>query len=32
VDGKDWKVWLVHKVGKNWIWQTDLKVYKPKNK
>ena len=32
VDGQDWKVWLVHKVGKNWIWQTDLKVYKPKSR
>ena len=30
VDGNDWKVWLVHKVGKKWIWQTDLKLYTPR--
>lgn len=30
VDGADWKVWLVHKVGKRWIWQTDLKLYTPR--
>ena len=30
VDGNDWKVWLVHKVGKRWIWQTDLKLYTPR--
>ncbi len=32
VDGKDWKIWLVHKLGEDrrWIWQTDLKVYTPK--
>ena len=32
VHGNDWKVWLVHKVGRQWIWQTDLKLYTPKNK
>jgi len=30
VDGQDWKVWLVHRVGKKWVWTTDLKVYTPK--
>jgi hypothetical protein len=30
VDGKDWKVWLVHRVGSRWVWTTDLKVYTPK--
>lgn len=30
VDGKDWKVWLVHRVGKKWVWTTDLKIYYPK--
>ena len=30
VDGKDWKVWLVHKIGSKWVWQTDLKVWNPK--
>ena len=32
VDGTDWKVWLVHKVGKSWIWQTDLRIYTPKKR
>ena len=30
VDGQDWKVWLVHRVGSKWVWTTDLKVYTPK--
>lgn len=30
VDGDDWKVFLVHRVGRRWIWQTDLKLYTPK--
>ena len=30
VDGNDWKIWLVHKVGSRWVWQTDLKVFTPK--
>lgn len=29
VDGDDWKVFLVHRVGSRWIWQTDLKLYTP---
>lgn len=32
VDGNDWKVFLVHRVGTSWIWQTDLKVYTPKRR
>jgi hypothetical protein len=31
VDGNDWKVWLVHRVGKKWVWTTDLKVYIPRS-
>ena len=27
VDGNDWKVWLAHKVGKNWVWQSDLHIW-----
>lgn len=29
IDGKDWKVTLIHKVGKKWVFQTDLKLYDP---
>jgi hypothetical protein len=29
IDGDDWKVFLVHKVGGRWIWQSDLKVWTP---
>lgn len=29
IDGKDWKVTLIHKVGKKWVFQTDLKLYSP---
>ena len=32
VDGNDWKVWLVHRVGSRWVWTTDLKVFMPKSK
>jgi len=27
--GGDWKAWLVHKMGDQWIWQTELKTFKP---
>lgn len=30
VDGTDWKIWLVHKVGRKWVWTSELKVYTPK--
>ena len=30
VDGDNWKAWIIHKVGDKWVWQTELKVYKPK--
>jgi len=30
VDGNDWKVWLAHRVGKNWVWQSDLHIWTPK--
>lgn len=29
IDGNDWKVFLVHKVGGKWIWQTGLRVFIP---
>jgi len=32
VDGNDWKVYLAHRVGKNWVWAKDLNVWSPKNK
>ena len=32
VDGNDWKAWLVHKVGKRWVWQTGLRQFTPKTK
>ena len=32
VDGRDWKVWLVHRVGSRWVWTTDLKVFNPKSR
>jgi len=28
--GGDWKAWLVHKMGDQWIWQTELKTFTPK--
>jgi len=30
VDGNDWKVWLAHRVGDNWVWQSDLNIWSPK--
>lgn len=30
VDGDNYKAFLVHKVGKRWIWSSDLRVYTPK--
>jgi hypothetical protein len=32
VHDQDWKVWLAHRVGKNWVWQSDLNVWSPKKK
>jgi hypothetical protein len=32
VAGSDWKVWLAHKVGDNWVWQSDLNIWSPKTK
>lgn len=29
-DGQDWKVMLVHKVGRRWVFPTNLKLYDPK--
>jgi hypothetical protein len=29
IDGDDWKVFLVHKVGGRWIWQSDLTIWTP---
>jgi hypothetical protein len=28
--GGDYKAWLVHKMGDQWIWTTDLKTFTPK--
>jgi len=30
VDGPNWKAWLVHKVGDQWVWQTGLRFYSPR--
>ena len=30
VDGANWKAWLVHKVGDQWVWQTGLRFYSPR--
>jgi hypothetical protein len=27
--GGDYKAWLIHKMGDQWIWQTELKTYRP---
>ena len=27
--GGEYKAWLVHKMGDQWIWQTELKTFKP---
>jgi len=32
VDGNDWKVYLAHRVGKNWVWAKDLNIWSPKTK
>lgn len=29
ISGDNCKAWIIHKVGGRWIWQTELKVYKP---
>jgi hypothetical protein len=29
VDGRDYKAWLVHKVGSRWVWQTGLRFFTP---
>lgn len=30
VDGNNWKAWLVHKVGDQFVWQKDLRFYTPR--
>ena len=30
VNGANWKAWLVHKVGDQWVWQTGLRFYTPR--
>jgi hypothetical protein len=32
VQGNDWKIWLCHKVGDRWFFQTDFKLWQPKRK
>lgn len=32
VQGNDWKIWLCHKVGDRWFFQTDFKLWEPKRK
>jgi len=32
VDGSNYKAWLVHKVGKKWVWNTGLRFFTPKIK
>ena len=29
IDGEDWGVTLIHKVGKKWVWQKDLRFFTP---
>lgn len=29
IDGDDWGVTLIHKVGKKWVWQKDLRFFSP---
>jgi hypothetical protein len=31
VDGNNYKAWLVHKVGDQWVWQTGLRFYSPRS-
>lgn len=28
----DWKAWIIHRIGKKWLWQSDLTVWTPPNK
>ena len=30
VDGQNYKAWLVHKVGDQWVWNTGLRFYTPR--
>ena len=32
VDGDNYKAWLVHKVGRQWVWNTGLRFYTPPTK
>jgi len=32
IDGTEYKAWLVHKVGSNWVFTANLTFYKPKKK
>lgn len=27
--GKDWKAWIIHRVGNQWLWQSDLTLWTP---
>jgi len=27
--GKDWKAWIIHRIGDRWLWQSDLTVWTP---
>jgi hypothetical protein len=28
--GNDWKAWIIHRIGKRWLWQTELKTWEHK--
>jgi hypothetical protein len=28
--GNDWKAWIIHRIGKKWLWQTELKTWEYK--
>lgn len=32
VNGDEWKCWLAHRVGDNWIWATDITIWRPETK
>jgi hypothetical protein len=27
--GNDWKAWIIHRIGDQWLWQSDLTVWTP---
>jgi hypothetical protein len=27
--GRDWKAWIIHRIGDRWLWQSDLTVWTP---